>query len=190
MYQPALSLGSEERVYITSVISPKNFFCQLTKSSAELDNLMTEIEEHYRPLGDHERSYTNPREGEACCAMFTEDDGWYRAVVTKVTGSTVGVTYLDYGNSEVIPMSRVKVLSSKFTVLAAQGFNASLSVTSNVDVSSFKESVIEKEFMAKIVKSKDIGGYEVELSGLDGARLFTTAGKNKQGGKVLFIESL
>ncbi|XP_057682357.1 tudor domain-containing protein 1 isoform X2 [Corythoichthys intestinalis] len=46
--------------------------------------------------------------GAACCAQFTADDNWYRAVVVKA-GDDDGVTviYADYGNSETLPISRI-----------------------------------------------------------------------------------
>ena len=46
-------------VYITSVTGPGDFFCQLTKTSAQLDDLMNEIEEYYRPLHQQEKAYTD-----------------------------------------------------------------------------------------------------------------------------------
>lgn len=177
-----ISIGSVESVYVTFVgtSDTSDFFCQQTKTSEQLDNLMNEIEEYYRPLGD-EDPYIEPCVGEACCVMFTEYDGWYRARVTSITGDTIVVCYLDYGNSETISLSRAKVLHSRFTVLATQGFFASLSVASedDVDVSNFEARVTEKELNAKIVKSTGDGIYEVELSGLDGVKLFVA--KDEQG---------
>ena len=54
------------------------------KTSKLLDELMDRLEEFYRPLGDGDERLVKPRIGDTCCAMFTEDDGWYRAVITKV----------------------------------------------------------------------------------------------------------
>ena len=178
---PTLDHDSMEGVYVTSVTDPRDFFCQLTKMSNQLENLMNDIEEHYRPLGGNEGSYTQPRVGEACCAMFSEDDGWYRARVTEITGDTIGVCYIDYGNSETLSLARVKVLTSKFAIPGARGFYASLDVTSDVDVPNFEASVLEQELSAKIVKNKGAGFYEVELSGLDGVRLFEAGSKESQG---------
>ncbi len=54
-------VGKKVHVFITSATSPDEFFCQLTEKSAELDDLMNEMEEHYRPLGKQEEAYTNPQ---------------------------------------------------------------------------------------------------------------------------------
>jgi hypothetical protein len=56
-----VSVGKKLHVLITSVTSPGDFFCQLSETSAQLDDLMNEIEEYYRPLGEQEKAYTNPQ---------------------------------------------------------------------------------------------------------------------------------
>uniref|UniRef100_A0A3Q2YJI8 Tudor domain containing 1 n=1 Tax=Hippocampus comes TaxID=109280 RepID=A0A3Q2YJI8_HIPCM len=45
--------------------------------------------------------------GAACCAQFTADDTWYRAVVVEVGNNEVAVVYADYGNTENLPVSRI-----------------------------------------------------------------------------------
>lgn len=45
--------------------------------------------------------------GVACCAQYTTDDGWYRAIILHIDPSGyVGVLYVDYGNSEYVPPDR------------------------------------------------------------------------------------
>ena len=47
-----------------------------------------------------------------CYAQFTEDDVWYRARITKSDdkGDMVEVIYVDYGNHESLPLSRLCML--------------------------------------------------------------------------------
>ena len=47
--------------------------------------------------------------GSVCCARFSEDGGWYRAVVASVSPEGVTVCYVDYGNSETVDPSQVFV---------------------------------------------------------------------------------
>ena len=49
-----------------------------------------------------------PEAGEVCSAQFTADDRWYRGLVVKAcpTANAVLVYYVDYGNSEDVPLSR------------------------------------------------------------------------------------
>ncbi|XP_072523567.1 tudor domain-containing protein 1 [Salminus brasiliensis] len=48
-----------------------------------------------------------PLPGAACCAQFSGDKNWYRAVVLDTTSTHVNVIYADYGNCERIPISSI-----------------------------------------------------------------------------------
>lgn len=52
--------------------------------------------------------------GEFCVVKFILDDGWYRVKVLDVQGSNVLVFYIDYGNFEILLLSRFKLLNLKF----------------------------------------------------------------------------
>ena len=114
--------------------------------------------------------------------MFTEDDGFYRATVTNHTGIEIDVNYMDYGNSESISQSRVKILHQKFTTLPRQGFHASVKTPTTVSAAAFKDSLLEKEFDVTIVKESGNNMYEVELFGTDGTKMFEGAAANKKEG--------
>ena len=45
--------------------------------------------------------------GLVCVAKWSEDGVWYRAMVGKVEGEVVEVTFLDYGNTEVVAMGNI-----------------------------------------------------------------------------------
>ncbi|XP_042253348.1 tudor domain-containing protein 1 isoform X1 [Thunnus maccoyii] len=45
--------------------------------------------------------------GAACCAQFSADNNWYRAVVLEVGENEMSVIYADYGNTEKVPVSRI-----------------------------------------------------------------------------------
>ena len=49
-----------------------------------------------------------PAAGEMCSARFSQDDRWYRGLVAKAypTNKTALIFYVDYGNSEVVPLGR------------------------------------------------------------------------------------
>jgi tudor domain-containing protein 1/4/6/7 len=181
-----LTIGKEESVYITCVNSLGDFYCQLASTSTQLDNLMNNIEAFYRPLTAEEEAFTNPQVGNVCCARFTEDDGFYRAVVTKVSSGTIGVRYIDYGNCEELPLSRIKSLNVSFTGLRAQCFNAKTFSSSCDTTAEFEAMVIDKELKAKIVKKDENGVFVVALSDARGTPLFS---QQQQGmGSSGFLE--
>lgn len=61
--------------------------------------------------GDSDGGY-EPKVGHTCCARFTADNEWYRAKVVSRTATEYTVFFLDYGNSDVVPKSRLKALDA------------------------------------------------------------------------------
>ncbi|XP_046848217.1 RING finger protein 17-like [Xenia sp. Carnegie-2017] len=60
-----------------------------------------------------------------CCAQYTCDDLWYRAVVQEVLCTKplqVRVLYFDYGTSEVLEAKRLKALTADLASLPKQAF--------------------------------------------------------------------
>ena len=144
--------GTTERVFVSSATSPAKFFCQLLKTTASLDELMNGMFEYYEPLSPQQEQLFEPSVGEFCASKFSLDDGWYRAKVVEVKGNSASVFYIDYGNSETLSISRLKVLNSKFQSLACQAIECSLSGNfKGVSDDKFVEIVSEKEFAAKVL---------------------------------------
>lgn len=55
-----------------------------------------------------------------CCAQFTEDDSWYRARITESSTKDTPqaqVIYIDFGNHEPLPVSRLRMLSKEHAEL-------------------------------------------------------------------------
>ncbi|KAL1974683.1 hypothetical protein VTN31DRAFT_4887 [Thermomyces dupontii] len=72
-----------------------------------------------------------PKAGDVVAARFTEDDEWYRARIRRNDREKqqAEVVYVDYGNSEVIPWSRLRPLNDQFSLqkLRPQAADAVLS---------------------------------------------------------------
>ncbi|KAI9288325.1 hypothetical protein BC943DRAFT_316272 [Umbelopsis sp. AD052] len=113
-------------VIVSEVIDGNRFYVQVLNDQArKLETLMSEFAEHHKR--NDEPSVAKPRNGEVVSAKFTEDDSWYRAKVRKSSPAGVEVVYVDYGNSEVIPLSRIRALPQKFSSLPHQAQEATLS---------------------------------------------------------------
>ncbi|KAH8701775.1 putative transcription factor [Talaromyces proteolyticus] len=73
-----------------------------------------------------------PKAGDFVAARFTEDNEWYRAKIRRNDREkkTAEVLYVDFGNSEVIPWSRLRPLSQQFSTqkLKPQAMDAVLSL--------------------------------------------------------------
>ena len=67
------------------------------------------------------QTYVSAGVGLACAAQFSADDKWYRAKVVDLGPSgVVTVFYVDYGNSESLPLDSICKLLHRFLTLPAQ----------------------------------------------------------------------
>ncbi|OZJ04390.1 hypothetical protein BZG36_02420 [Bifiguratus adelaidae] len=125
------ALTQPRREYIDVVVTEIGngnslYVQQVSDNVRQLEHMMSALGLHHRNGGAANPGY-RPKHGELVSAKFTEDDQWYRAKVRKVTSDTVDVIYVDYGNSETLPISRVRPLPGQFTALPHQAQEAVLS---------------------------------------------------------------
>ncbi|XP_056659734.1 tudor domain-containing protein 1 isoform X5 [Monodelphis domestica] len=105
---------------ILEIISPSLFYALPIESrDQEKLNLMTvKLTEHCNTQKN--RVLFKPRIGDVCCARFTSDNYWYRAIILKVSESEVKVLYADYGNIETLPFSRIQPITTSYLELPFQ----------------------------------------------------------------------
>jgi hypothetical protein len=72
--------------------------------------MMVELNEHIKG-GVRAGSYT-PKKGEKVAAVFSEDGAWYRALVLKVSATAAEVRFVDYGNTEEVPLRNIAPLET------------------------------------------------------------------------------
>ncbi|KAG0237947.1 hypothetical protein BGW42_008047 [Actinomortierella wolfii] len=117
-------------VVVSEIVSGGHFYVQIINQNIkELEKLMTELGAYHKDPAVSSPPTWKPRIHEIVSAKFTEDNQWYRAKVLRNTpdGKSAEVLYIDYGNSETIPLSRVRPLPPKFSSLPAQAQEAKLS---------------------------------------------------------------
>lgn len=152
-------IGQTEAVYVVHTESPQDFYVQLSVTYPKLEQMMAEIAEVYSGLADD----VGPEDlvvGNPLCAQFSEDNGWYRAVVRSVPSDfEVEVHYVDFGNSEVVLVSDVRLLSKRFFELPVQAVRCCLD---SPDVESFEQRVALKELKATFLSSEK-GQWKVSL---------------------------
>ena len=166
--------GTKELATITAVKSKTKFFCQLAKNTEALDQMMNSIDEYYAALGESQACIDAPLVGSFCMATFSEDGGWYRAKIIMVVSSTVDVFYIDYGNTESLPVGSIKTLLPKFSSLPAQAIECNLKgASSSVDI-------LEKEFEVHFLSVGSKGAMEVSLiSPATGEDVLSTLGASQ-----------
>uniref|UniRef100_A0A3Q1I304 Tudor domain containing 1 n=1 Tax=Acanthochromis polyacanthus TaxID=80966 RepID=A0A3Q1I304_9TELE len=106
-----LPLNEPFQPYVAAVISPSLFYLigPTQVDQQKLQQVMMELlaycSNNHATLSSVIKS--RPAPGAACCAQFSGDNNWYRAVVLEVGENEMNVIYADYGNSEKVPFSRI-----------------------------------------------------------------------------------
>ena len=111
---PPVMVGVDELVEIVSVETSTTLKCQLLKYSDQLEELA-------ESLADIPASMVIPENVsvDMCClAMFSEDECWYRARITDIlTPDQVNIQFVDYGNTDSVDRSNLRVLTSDLVSL-------------------------------------------------------------------------
>jgi len=138
-------------VVVTEIVDGTTLWVQVVGPAAQqLEELMQKL-----AVDDNSPEH-KPLLNELVKAQFTADDTWYRARVLKVMDNNeYKVQYVDYGNTEVIPGSRIRRLDPelKEKFLAPQATEAVLAFlkTPPVDDEFGREAV---EFLRELVWGK------------------------------------
>lgn len=113
--------ASYKPVFVTEITDDLHFYVQDVETGTQLEKLMENMRNDISSHPPVEGSYA-PRRGEFCIAKFVDGE-WYRARVEKVeSAAKVHVFYIDYGNREILPSTRLGTLPPAFStrVLPAQ----------------------------------------------------------------------
>ncbi|GAA5856749.1 hypothetical protein JCM8547_008820 [Rhodosporidiobolus lusitaniae] len=115
---------------------PFSFSVQILKDGGipELETLMSDLTLFHRE-NDVTPANFQPRNGDLVSAKFSEDNSWYRARVRRSNHAKkeAEVVYVDYGNSETVPFSRLRPLAAQFQTLSGQAKESTLSFVSLLD---------------------------------------------------------
>uniref|UniRef100_A0A8C5T4H4 Tudor domain containing 1 n=1 Tax=Malurus cyaneus samueli TaxID=2593467 RepID=A0A8C5T4H4_9PASS len=164
-----LSIGEEFSAVVSHIQNPETFFCQRMQSARQLAELEASLNEYCGKFPSNPSF--RPAAGNACCAQFTEDNLWYRAAVTAYASEdTVLVDYMDYGNSDSLPLTRLRPMIPSLMNLPAQaircglaGVKPPLGTWTSEGVSYMKKLVKDKVLTVKVV-DKESSRSVVELT--------------------------
>ncbi|XP_074015034.1 tudor domain-containing protein 1 [Numenius arquata] len=122
-----LTLKQTVDVIVCTLYNPGEFYCQISNNSELLAlNLLNKSLSEY--CQKTPPNIIKPENGDPCCAFFSDDGNWYRALVQNVTSDgTVKVFFVDYGNVEEVPLDKIRPISSSFLKLPFQGIKCWLS---------------------------------------------------------------
>ncbi|CAG2054018.1 unnamed protein product, partial [Timema podura] len=115
---------------VTAIMSPNEVVIHLHKTETpelrEMLNVFESLTAELQQKAADQPLLKNPYIGQPCCACYAEDNLWYRAVVLLVDGEQVKVSYVDYGNTEVLPIGSLHELKPSWVELPIQGLQCKL----------------------------------------------------------------
>ncbi|ELU02506.1 hypothetical protein CAPTEDRAFT_171430 [Capitella teleta] len=135
--------GDEQQlqVYVSAVEHPGHFWVQLiNEKSLQLETLNQEMTAFYESGAASQ--WRNPQVGDMVAVPFATDPGWYRAKVIAVNGDQVDLYYVDYGDSEILPIEKVMKLRADYLSLPHQAFECNLANVQPVNGEEWDEASI------------------------------------------------
>ncbi|XP_059368444.1 tudor domain-containing 6-like [Carassius carassius] len=164
--------GLEAEVFISHCNSPCSFFVQFATDEDDIYSLVEKLNAdqsrcaNFDPIDIHE--------GDMVCAMFPEDNSWYRAAVRKNIGDTINVEFVDFGNTATISASKICRLDQSFASFPKYSIHCSVHKL-NVDCGdqelspNFKrviEQNIEKVMCTFVKMSGSIWEVKLDVNGV------------------------
>ncbi|XP_067841369.1 tudor domain-containing protein 15 [Heptranchias perlo] len=155
--------------FVEYVINPSDFWIQTSEYNHEFECLMNSITDHYSKIGISEELIQKPAPGLFCCARYSKDLHYYRAVIIEVLDNQLRVFFVDFGNAEVVDFNAVKSLLPEYTKLPALAMNCSVAhvfpigeVWTKEATNFFKKSVFNKQLFIEVV-SKQGSRYIIDM---------------------------
>ncbi|KAJ3606163.1 hypothetical protein NHX12_025684 [Muraenolepis orangiensis] len=163
-----LPLGSSLAAVVLHVSSPSEFWIKMQKYAIEFDHLMKGISELDRDPVNQDK-VINSTVG-LYCAAKAHNGIMYRSKVVEVKETQITVFLVDYGKTEVVDRSSIRLLPDKFSELPELALKCKLAdmkprnktwIRTEVDL--FARLVTNKVLNVQVVTKYD-GGYVVRLT--------------------------
>uniref|UniRef100_A0A8C6S2X8 Tudor domain-containing protein 6 n=1 Tax=Nannospalax galili TaxID=1026970 RepID=A0A8C6S2X8_NANGA len=143
------------------VKSPSEFWIRLRKHNGTFSKLMKRMCSFYSSASKLDGVILKPEPDDLCCVKWKEN-GYYRAMVTRLDSKSVDVFLVDQGNSENVDWCDVRMLLPQFRQLPILALKCTLAdiwplgkTWSREAISFFKKTVLHKELVIHILDKKD-----------------------------------
>ena len=111
--KPAQRKIDYQEVVVSEILDDLHIYTQKVDQKTTLEGMLGRLRAEIAANPPLAGAYT-PKKGELAIAKFSDDDEWYRVKIEKVSGPNVSVFYIDYGNREVINVTRVAAMPAGF----------------------------------------------------------------------------
>ncbi|XP_054557311.1 tudor domain-containing protein 15 isoform X2 [Talpa occidentalis] len=180
--------------FVAYVLNPSNFWVRTNEHQNEFQVIMKNINKFYDLCENDDLILRNPEPGLFCCARYSKDRCFYRAVITEINSYKINVYFLDYGNTDSIPFFDVKILLPEFCGLPALAMCCSLAHVFPVDdlwvkaaIDYFKKIVLNKEILLQVIAKKD-DKYTVNIQNIEASENIDVVSLMLQAGYAEYWE--
>ncbi|KAM4771220.1 tudor domain-containing protein 15 [Rhinophrynus dorsalis] len=156
--RPHLSIGTTEKVKISSAVSPNRFHLHILSWEVELINLTTMMSSRHEAIKTKEPNAGLDNFG-VLCAAKRQDGLWRRGIIQKIiSGEQVQVWFIDIGSSETVSSSSVQKLQPEFLSWPMMAIPCSLNKNDhaecviNMQMGLFKKGLLGQIIIAHIDK--------------------------------------
>ncbi|KAJ7341489.1 hypothetical protein JRQ81_005645 [Phrynocephalus forsythii] len=112
--------------FLVYALNPSAFWVQMNAHQKDFEHLMQQISAVYDAGETDDKFLENPQPGQICCARYHKDMHYYRAVILEVEDNSIDVYFLDFGNTEIVPLFDVRILLPEFQEIPALAICCSL----------------------------------------------------------------
>jgi tudor domain-containing protein 1/4/6/7 len=144
------------------------FYVQLTSDDESREALSEKLQDE---CATADVKVPGPCVGLACCAKFSEDEAWYRAVVEKVKGDQVTVRFVDFGNTDCVASSDLRELSAESLAVPPLAYRCLLEDCDADTVSSKLEDQILDQTLNVAFQTTESAPFTVNLQLEDGTEV-------------------
>lgn len=153
--------GTQFRGYATYIKSPDKLYLQKEGCEGLLETMTANLQQK---MGGSS-VLANPKSGQICGTVFSEDKAWYRGVIEEIDAGKARVRFIDYGNSEEVETNSLKILPSELASIPPFAYSCSLHGVSPLegDWSSEVTTQLEALIVDKDLTCTFMTGSEVKL---------------------------
>ena len=156
--------GNKYKAVASWILSTGEFFCQLEQSAESIMSMSEKLYHCYHSQKLNDLSLKKPAIGQSCVAYYEVDGNWYRGEIADVKNSQAHVFYVDYGNVEIIPLSKVKQIKQEFLELPCQALKCTVDreLPANAEVNEKFKQLLTAPFELTVI-SEENGLFKVKL---------------------------
>ncbi|XP_053397741.1 RING finger protein 17-like isoform X2 [Mercenaria mercenaria] len=153
--------GQNENVVVTHIQSPCKFMVQLKRDSSKIAVLSHSLQQFCNSLSTKHHMVTGVDVDDIVLAQYSLDNLWYRGRIKHVMepedgqfeNTNVEISYIDYGNTEVVNVQRLRNMQAKFMKHPEFAIECCLfNTTSKVKDGTWSVEAVQT--FAKMVESK------------------------------------